>query len=226
MAVGRRNASAFETQLGRLQLGRGRKIDVLVLGGRHRWGDCRTGREVGLDRLLPVAAPRCCTLTWTPSGIGQVRMSRQVRSSPKRAFSSSALAWAFSIRAPWSATISSVVVVCRPDFGVGRIAAQRGHEPSLQESGRSVKANGGNAEVYSVAANWTRADGADPASAFCRRDQRQNTRTRSDGNGRKARRFRRLRCPAVYWRLRLLPPESRSIKPMAIRGAALEVSPA
>jgi len=64
------------------------------------------------------------------------------------------------------------------------------------------------------------------ACAFCRRNQRQNTRSRSDWIGRKAQRFRRLGCPAAYWLLRLLPPESCFIKPMAIRGAAAEVAPA
>jgi len=42
--------------------------------------------------------------------------------------------------------IRGVVVVCRPDFGVGRIAAQRGHSPNMTEDGRQVKSN----RAYSI----------------------------------------------------------------------------
>jgi hypothetical protein len=41
------------------------------------------GRKAGLERLLPLRDLRCWALTWTPSGIGQVRMSRHREIEPQ-----------------------------------------------------------------------------------------------------------------------------------------------
>ena len=61
------------------------------------------------------------------------------------------------------------------------------------------------------------------ACAFCRQNQPQNTHTRSGEIRRKANRYHSFGRRVDYWLLRLLPPESYSIKAMAVRWASGEV---